>query len=103
VLTLKEFSIRPVPACEGRNANLPMSYHVVKLIEEVLCRGKQFPLGESDSLLENGLIDSLGMLELVKTLENRFQIRVADDELSPENFDSIEALTAYLRRKGVPG
>jgi acyl carrier protein len=59
------------------------------------------PYQDSDSLLENGVIDSLGMLELVKVLDSRFHVSVEDEELSPENLDSIESLTAYLRRKGV--
>jgi acyl carrier protein len=80
-----------------------MSLHnrVVNLVQDTLCRGKEFKLQDSDSLLENGVIDSLGMLELVKVLDKRFHISVEDDELSPENLDSIESLTAYLRRKGV--
>jgi acyl carrier protein len=74
---------------------------VVSMIQDTLCRGKEFKLQDSDSLLEYGVIDSLGMLELVKVLGSRFNVTVEDDELSPENLDSIESLTAYLRRKGV--
>jgi acyl carrier protein len=74
---------------------------VVNMVQDALCQGREFPLQDSDSLLDQGVIDSLGMLELVKVLDSRFHVRVEDDELSPENLDSIEALTAYLRRKGV--
>jgi acyl carrier protein len=74
---------------------------VVIMVQDTLCRGKEFKLQDSDSLLENGIIDSLGMLELVKVLDSRFQVSVEDEELSPENLDSIESMTAYLRRKGV--
>lgn len=71
------------------------------MVQDTLCRGKEFKLQDSDSLLENGVVDSLGILELVKVLEGRFHVSVEEDELSPENLDSIESLTAYLRRKGV--
>jgi acyl carrier protein len=74
---------------------------VVIMVQDTLCRGKEFKLQDSDSLLENGIIDSLGMLELVKVLDSRFHVSVEDEELSPENLDSIESMTAYLRRKGV--
>jgi acyl carrier protein len=74
---------------------------VVIMVQDTLCRGKEFKLQDSDSLLENGVVDSLGILELVKVLESRFHLSVEEDELSPENLDSIESLTAYLRRKGV--
>jgi acyl carrier protein len=71
------------------------------MVQDTLCQGKEFKLQDSDSLLENGVVDSLGILELVKVLESRFHVSVEEDELSPENLDSIESLTAYLRRKGV--
>jgi acyl carrier protein len=63
-----------------------------------------FDSGEVDddaSLLENGIIDSTGVLELVTFVEGQFGIGVADDELVPENFDSIAGLTAYVRCKAT--
>lgn len=56
-------------------------------------------LSESASLLESGLIDSTGVLELLLLLENTFSIRVADEEVLPENLDSIGRIVAYVRRK----
>jgi len=87
----------------GRAISVTMSLRnrVVNMVQDTLCRSKDFQLQDSDSLLENGVVDSLGMLELVKVLDTRFHVTVEDDELSPENLDSIESLTAYLRRKGV--
>lgn len=55
-------------------------------------------LSETESLLETGLIDSTGILELVAFLEEHFGIRVEDEDLIPENFDSIAAIAAYLDR-----
>ena len=56
-------------------------------------------LGDGDSLLENGVIDSTGILELVAFLEKTFNIRVADDEVVPENLDSVNQLLDYVNRK----
>ena len=56
-------------------------------------------LSESDSLLESGLIDSMGVLELVTFLESTFSIQVADEEVVPENLDTIAGIVAYVRRK----
>jgi acyl carrier protein len=56
-------------------------------------------LADTDSFVERGIIDSMGILELVKYLETTFAIAVADDELVPENFDSIRNVAAYVRRK----
>ena len=51
------------------------------------------------SLVEAGVIDSTGVLELVDYVEATFSIRVSDEELVPENFDSIAALVGFLARK----
>jgi acyl carrier protein len=58
-------------------------------------------LGDKDSLLDAQLIDSLGVLELVAYLEDTFAIEVADDDLSPENFDSIAALARFVSRRSA--
>jgi|HubBroStandDraft_6_1064221.scaffolds.fasta_scaffold985383_2 acyl carrier protein len=65
----------------------------------------KFPLArkqqikDSDPLLESGVLDSLGVLDLVSFVEQEFSVHVADDELVPENFHSIETLASYVQRK----
>jgi acyl carrier protein len=61
--------------------------------------GRNQRLDGDDSFLEQGLIDSTGVLELVSFLESHFQIQVADDDLVPENLDSINRLVAYVEAK----
>jgi len=56
-------------------------------------------LTDETSFLEEGIIDSTGVLELVTFLEEDFEITVDDEELIPENLDSINNVTAYLERK----
>ncbi len=51
------------------------------------------------SLLQSGIIDSIGVLSLVTFLEETFDIRIEDDEVIPENLDSIDALVAFIDRK----
>ena len=53
-------------------------------------------LGDEDSLLDARLIDSLGILELVQFLEQAFAIEVTDDDLTPDNFDSIAAMARFV-------
>jgi len=55
--------------------------------------------GRDDSFLELGIIDSTGVLELVVFLEKRFQLKVEDSELVPDNLDSLTALSAFVQRK----
>lgn len=56
-------------------------------------------LRDSDSFLERGLIDSTGILEVVMFLEQRYGIKVTDDELVPDNLDSISRIAAFVARK----
>ena len=51
------------------------------------------------SFLREGILDSLGMLELVGFLEREFQLRVAEAELIPENLDSVANVSAFVARK----
>jgi acyl carrier protein len=54
---------------------------------------------DEDSFLRNGVIDSLGMLELITFLEKEFGIKITDAELVPENLDSLARVCAFVERK----
>lgn len=56
-------------------------------------------LTDSASLLELGVVDSTGVLEIIGFVERTFGLTVEDDEIVPGNLDSIEQITAYVRRK----
>ena len=51
------------------------------------------------SLLDNGIIDSTGVMELVAFLEADFGLNVSDEELVPENLDSVASIAAFVQRK----
>ena len=57
------------------------------------------PLSNERSLLEEGILDSLGLLRLVTFLEEKFTITVSEADLLPENFDSVNAICSYLRSR----
>lgn len=61
--------------------------------------GNDQGLNDDTSFLDEGIIDSTGILELVSFLEEEFDISVEDDEILPENLDSIKNVVAYLERK----
>lgn len=61
--------------------------------------GKEGNLKDSDSFLDTGVIDSTGVLELIAYLDEEFGLKVADEELVPENLDSIDNVTAFVERK----
>lgn len=59
-------------------------------------------LGEDDHLLANGILDSLGVLDLVAYLEQEFGIVVADEDLIPEHFQTLRHLATFVEeRRGV--
>jgi acyl carrier protein len=56
-------------------------------------------IGFDDALLEDGIIDSLGVLDIVGFIQTRFQIEVSDEDLFPENFQTIGALAGFIERR----
>ena len=64
---------------------------------------EHFPLARSvsneDRLLGSGVLDSLGILEVVTFIEREFEITVSDEELLPENFNSISKLAAFVQNR----
>jgi acyl carrier protein len=66
---------------------------------------KHFPIARKNGLkagekwLETGMIDSLGILDMVHFLEGEFSVVISDDELQPENFESFEAVLEFMQKK----
>jgi acyl carrier protein len=58
---------------------------------------------ENDPLLEGGILDSLGVLDLVGFVEREFAVQVSDDELIPENFQSIGHVVRFVDQKRSAG
>lgn len=56
-------------------------------------------LGDSDSFMQTGIIDSTGVLELASFVEQEFNLTIEDDEMTPSNLDSIESLAGFIARK----
>ena len=63
--------------------------------------GDDSGLGDETSFLEEGIVDSTGILELVDFLEKEYGFQVDDEELIPDNLDSISNITAYVARKAA--
>jgi acyl carrier protein len=54
---------------------------------------------DEEPFLRSGIIDSMGMLQLVAFIQEQFGIQVLDEELVPENLDSVARVTAFVERK----
>jgi acyl carrier protein len=61
--------------------------------------GEGDKLAHDTSFMGEGIIDSTGILELITFLEETYQLKVADDEIIPENMDSLERIEKYLAEK----
>lgn len=61
--------------------------------------GEEQNLEDDMSFLENGIIDSTGVLELVEFIENTFSISIEDEDLIPENLDSLQKVANFINSK----
>ena len=70
-----------------------------KFIMENFLWDEEVNLSEEDSLLEKGIIDSTGVLELVAFIEETYSFKIDDEELVPENLDSIKNILQFIQNK----
>lgn len=63
------------------------------------CFGLEGRIGNEESCMENGIIDSTGILELVSFLEEKYKIFIEAEEIIPENLDTIDRMTLFVSRK----
>lgn len=69
------------------------------IVNNFLLGDKNRVIKNDESFLQGGIIDSTGVLELVNFIEDTYKIKVEDEELVPENLDSIQNLITYIQRK----
>jgi len=69
------------------------------ILENFLFTDDQYELSDDDSFMDNEIIDSTGILEVIEFLEDECQIKVEDEDLLPENLDSINKITSFVKRK----
>jgi acyl carrier protein len=76
-----------------------ISNQIATFITDNLLLGRTVDIAGAPSFLEAGIIDSTGVLELVQFLEETWSLSVKDDEMVPENLDSLARLEAFVTRK----
>jgi len=69
------------------------------IVDNFLFNADSVKFHDDDSFLEEGIIDSTGVLELIEFIEENFNFKVEDDELIPENLDTINNVVSYINRK----
>ena len=73
------------------------------IAENFLYMRPSFRLEADDSLLEHGIIDSMGVMELIVFVEEEFCIAVGDEEITEDNFGSVQAIANYVSVKRAGG
>jgi acyl carrier protein len=69
------------------------------LLREFLYMRPDFVLGDDDSLLKSGVVDSMGVLEVLEHLQERFGVRAGDDEITEANLGSLRAIARFVVAK----
>jgi acyl carrier protein len=71
-----------------------------QFIESKLVSNKAYKnLSESDPLLTTGIIDSLGIVKLLTFIKDQFSVTIADEDITPENFATIDAISSLIQSK----
>jgi|WetSurSiteA1Bulk_404760.scaffolds.fasta_scaffold200864_1 acyl carrier protein len=87
-------------SCRADNADMHMKTELRQFIVDNFLYGRDDnTLGDNISFLEKGIIDSTGILELVSFIEDKYGITIEDEELIPDNFDSLTGLSVFISRK----
>jgi acyl carrier protein len=69
------------------------------ILEQYLFTNDVSALALDDSLLERGIVDSSGMMEIIFFIEEKFGVTMRDDEMTPDNLDSVNKITAFVKGK----
>ena len=78
------------------NTNTKIRDYIAK---NLLFSDNGFAYDDDDSFLEEGIVDSLGIMELVMFVEETFKVVIEDHEITPDNFDSVNKLAHYIQSK----
>jgi acyl carrier protein len=74
---------------------------VRNLLEDTASLSDYGSVADDASLFDANIIDSLRLIEIVAAIEQRFGIKVKDTDLTPQNFDTIQAITAYINLRSA--
>jgi acyl carrier protein len=72
------------------------------IAQNILFSGDDYPYPDEASFLDEGIVDSMNVLELVSFVEDQYGIKVADSDIVPDNFDSVSKLAEFVQVKKAP-
>lgn len=71
------------------------------LLTEIAAGIDKKSLDPDEDLLDQGIIDSLGIMKLIVFMEDTFNMKIDDGEIVPENFQSLNSLVTFVQQKGA--
>jgi len=83
----------------GRHQQARIAHTIGRYIIDNILFGDEDKLHETVSFQESGIIDSLGFLELITFVEEEYGLEIADQELIPENFDTLQKVSGFVEKK----
>ena len=79
---------------------MPNEDALIDFVQDELARGMQLEsLSLTDNLINTGILDSLGIMKLILFLEEKFSVKITDEDLIPENFESIRTINFLVEKK----
>ena len=69
------------------------------ILDNFLFTDDQDELNNDDSFMDNNIVDSTGILEIIEFLEEECSIKIEDEEMIPDNLDSIQKIVSFVERK----
>ena len=73
---------------------------LIDFVQDELARGNELKgLSLTDNLIDTGILDSLGIMKLILFLEEKFSVKITDEDLIPENFESIRTINLLVQKK----
>lgn len=84
---------------EGRNGNMGIVEDIREFVVENFLFGDDAGLKDTSSFLEEGIVDSTGIMQLVSFIQEQYLIAIEDEELTPENLDSIQKVVNFIQEK----
>ena len=93
-------NVGKVETHEGSTVSMQsIEQEIRQFITDNFLFGEEADLANDDSLLDHGIIDSTGVLELVAFLEDKYEIQIPDRELVPTNLDTVNRMVQFVNRK----
>jgi len=83
----------------GSHEQINVKHEITRYIIDNMLFGDGDKLDETVSFQESGVLDSLGFLELITFIEEKFGIEIVDGELIPENFDTLQRVSHFVQQK----